>query len=489
MTRTIRKTKSKRPKPRDPAARSARRRRLGLACGIALLLTAGLCAWRWWPAQPAAISDAAQPAVEVAPPPTIETQGVDVAVAQAIDRARQSVQQTPRSADAWGELGMVLLSHNFDAEAATCFAQAAALDRQDARWPYLHARSILSTDQQGAVPLLERAVELCANVPAAPRLTLVETLLQMQQLEQAEPHLAAVLSQDPKNPRARLAAAQLLTLRGDARACVKQLESLLADLQVKPEFAGRNKSLELLLADSLRQVGRTEEAEQHRRRATGQTDPNWPDPYMNQVRDHWIGLKSELVQGDLLYGSKQYEESIALLRKTVATYPESIWAKMFLARALIRTGAPDSPRLDRELRLQEAQQILEESLKLDPNSVETHFWLGVSLSYQNRVAEAVQRYEKAVELKPDFAMAYSNLATCRERLNDPDGTAAALEGAIRAKPDLVRPRILLGALLLKQGKLDQAESQLRAAHRLEPNDPQIRQLLQQLADQRAKQGP
>ena len=94
-----------------------------------------------------------------------------------------------------------------------------------------------------------------------------------------------------------------------------------------------------------------------------------------------------------------------------------------------------------------------------------------------------------MELKPDFAMAYSNLATCRERLNDPDGTAAALEGAIRAKPDLVRPRILLGSLLLKQGKLDQAESQLRAANRLEPDDPQVRQLLQQLADQRAKPGP
>ena len=53
-------------------------------------------------------------------------------VRDVIQAARQNVQQKPRAADAWGLLGMTLLTHLFDRDADRCFAEAARLDPKDA---------------------------------------------------------------------------------------------------------------------------------------------------------------------------------------------------------------------------------------------------------------------------------------------------------------------------------------------------------------------
>src|SRR5438034_5577484 len=44
-------------------------------------------------------------------PPAIDLSGADPVVAQAIEQARTEVLQQPRSAVAWGRLGMVLAGH------------------------------------------------------------------------------------------------------------------------------------------------------------------------------------------------------------------------------------------------------------------------------------------------------------------------------------------------------------------------------------------
>ena len=48
-------------------------------------------------------------------------------LAAAITLARAEVQGAPRSAESWGHLGAVLLAHQFDREAALCFARAEQL--------------------------------------------------------------------------------------------------------------------------------------------------------------------------------------------------------------------------------------------------------------------------------------------------------------------------------------------------------------------------
>lgn len=71
---------------------------------------------------------------QTAVPPSVEVDGIDPAIVAAIDRARQAVVQSPRSAGAWGTLGMTLHAHNFETSAAECYAEAARLNTKEPRW-------------------------------------------------------------------------------------------------------------------------------------------------------------------------------------------------------------------------------------------------------------------------------------------------------------------------------------------------------------------
>ncbi|MBI5758391.1 MAG: hypothetical protein HZA46_07730, partial [Planctomycetales bacterium] len=70
-------------------------------------------------------------------PPDIDSSATSPSVARAIKDARQRVLVQPRSAEAWGRLGMLLLAHEFDEQANTCLIRAAELNPQEFRWPYL----------------------------------------------------------------------------------------------------------------------------------------------------------------------------------------------------------------------------------------------------------------------------------------------------------------------------------------------------------------
>src|SRR3954454_12811393 len=86
-----------------------------LLVGGALLVGGlGLAYWHTPPSHPAM-------------PPTFDFTHMDPAVGRAVADAREQVIKFPRSADAWGKLGMILLGHQLSPEAADCFARAEQL--------------------------------------------------------------------------------------------------------------------------------------------------------------------------------------------------------------------------------------------------------------------------------------------------------------------------------------------------------------------------
>src|SRR5437762_728489 len=111
------------------AAKRRRRRRRYLLPVTAVILVGALIAALgvWW-------SRRANPPV----PPMVDLTGVDPAVCRAVEAARTAVLQSPKSADAWGKLGMVLMCHGLPVEASkACLVQAERLDPRQPRWPYL----------------------------------------------------------------------------------------------------------------------------------------------------------------------------------------------------------------------------------------------------------------------------------------------------------------------------------------------------------------
>jgi hypothetical protein len=92
----------------------------------------------------------------VVEPPAIELAGVDPAVVRAVEAAQEALNQAPRSADAWGQLGKTLLAHGFYVPAYTCLAQAERLDPIKVHWPYLQGIALISSDPPDPAQAIEK---------------------------------------------------------------------------------------------------------------------------------------------------------------------------------------------------------------------------------------------------------------------------------------------------------------------------------------------
>src|SRR5262245_13045868 len=178
--------------------------------------------------------------VEIPEPPTVELANLEPPAVTAIQQARAAVLQSPRSAAAWGRLGVVFAAFGFFSDARVCFACAERLDPRDFRWPYLQAQATKLNDPE-TIPKLQRAVDVAPNLPDSVRLDLAEALLAHGRLDEAEQHLRAVLRHDSANPRAHLVLARLAFARG-------RLDESLASLQHATDSPFTQKAACLLLA-------------------------------------------------------------------------------------------------------------------------------------------------------------------------------------------------------------------------------------------------
>ena len=151
------------------------------------------------------------------PPPLVDLTETDPAVAAVVKTARERVLAAPRSGQAWGHLGKVLLANEYYREAQVCLARAERLDPRNPRWPYFQA-GINPANNPEAVAKLRRTIELCGDEPLTPQLRLAETLLAEGQVEEASKLFDRILSLSPGNPWAELGlAARIVRARRLAR--------------------------------------------------------------------------------------------------------------------------------------------------------------------------------------------------------------------------------------------------------------------------------
>src|SRR5581483_7715334 len=121
-----------------------------LVVGLVAVALAGAGGAAWWYATRPAVPD----------PPPVPDRVTDPTVRAAAEEARAGVLRDPRSAAAWGEYGLVCRANGLNAESNVCFAQAARLDPDDARWPYLIGVLDLRFAPDEAPPHLQAAYRL-----------------------------------------------------------------------------------------------------------------------------------------------------------------------------------------------------------------------------------------------------------------------------------------------------------------------------------------
>jgi tetratricopeptide (TPR) repeat protein len=419
------------------------------AAAVALLLgAAGAGVYRW----------ASAPA-----PPAIDLAGADPEVAQAVEEACDRVREAPRSADAWGRLGMVLLAHEIRTAAASCFARAEDFDPGEPRWPYLHALALLqdNPDPDAGLGPLERAAERCGTV-AVPRLRLGEVLLRLGRLDEAERQFRAVLEAMPNNPRAELGLGRVAAARGD-------LEGSLDHLRRSAEALPGVRATHLLLAEVHHQRGDgPAEEEELALLANLPDDFPWPDPYLEQVQQLRVGVRPRAQWADALLKEGRGPEAVKVMREAVRTHPDSPVASLGLGRTLAAVGDYDG-----------AEHALRRAVELRPEDAQAQYDLGVVL-HRRGSGQAAASFRKATELLPTLALAHFGLGLCLQEEGDRAGAIRSFRAAVRYKPDYAAAHKLLGLALAQEGQDAEALAHLQQAVQLDPADEEAKQGLERL---------
>ncbi|MCI0682936.1 MAG: tetratricopeptide repeat protein [Gemmataceae bacterium] len=409
-------------------SRPPRSRRAWAWSALALILLGVAVAWR--------LRD---PAPD---PPQVPLENIDPSVRAAVTEARLAVTQSPRSAAEWGRFGMVLFAHEFGDAARVALAQAALLDPEEPRWPYLQGR-LLYRDPEQALPHLERAVALCHDRPPAPRLKLAETLLELGRLDDAERHFRQALAADPRHPRVHLGLGQLALAREQWPAAVEHLQGCAAT-----PYA-RQKGFALLAAAYRRIPGRIHDAV--RAAARAQQPP--PDLSFDQLDDEFIQEVAQLGVGrnhrraaarNLLTQGRP-REAVPLLQSLARDYPDDTLTLVLLAEVLLRGED-----------WRGAASAAERALRRDPLAAQAHFYLGVArfeLAQRQgtAVTAALEPLRRATELKPDHGYAFNYLGRALQRAGRTEEACSAFLNAVRCYPAFVDPHLHLADMWLDSG--------------------------------------
>ena len=128
--------------------------------------------------------------------------------------------------------------------------------------------------------------------------------------------------------------------------------------------------------------------------------------------------------GALVYTLGHRDEAIGCFRRAAATGGKTSFGRLGKARALLT-----------EDRNQEAEQVLRQTLALDPGNAMAHDLLGNLLSEFGRFDEARECFERAIAIAPLLAGSYYDLVRCRPVTSDDDGLLQRMEAAL-ATPGL-----------------------------------------------------
>jgi tetratricopeptide (TPR) repeat protein len=125
--------------------------------------------------------------------------------------------------------------------------------------------------------------------------------------------------------------------------------------------------------------------------------------------------------GALVHELGHRDEAIGRFRRAAATGGNTSFGRLGEARALVA-----------EDRHPEAEQVLHETLALDPRNAMAHDLLGNLLSEFGRFHEARECFERAIAIAPLLGGSYYDLVRCRPVTSSDDGLVQRMEAALAA---------------------------------------------------------
>ncbi len=372
----------------------------------------------------------------VTTPPGVQISGINPDLLDAIDRAKAKLQRIPRSADAWGNYGMLLMQNERPREALICFDEAIRYDDANPKWYYFSGIILEQTDLGKAFSRFESSHTRMLNyVPTILKMGTIR--ITMGQYDHAEKILDSARVTSPGAAEIWVQLVRLKRLQGKPRDAIK----LLTDAR----------SVNAISAELLRECAIAEMQCGHADQARLLSAESKTAAAGNLVQDTWL------------------DET-----------------RLFDFSGSVASSKADSLRQYGQF--DEAARTLASLSRRFPDRSRPALNLALMLRDQGQVAEAMQSLNKLVDGFPDDPLLRFHQAVLLAQTGStPDVVIAALNEAIRLKPDYGTARAALADTLARQGKRQEAIIQHEKAVQDSPGDPWIRfGFVSELIQQRRK---
>jgi tetratricopeptide (TPR) repeat protein len=417
--------------------------------------------------------------------PEVPLAGQDREVVEKVKVAREAVIRTPRSANAWGHLGRVLLANEIYLDIAlVCFLQAERLDPDEPRWPYFSG-GLLAGEQgkpEEGLPKLERAVLLAEGSlepTFAPRLWLAETLVSLGRYEQAAGHFTKVLAAEPNNPRAHFGLGLLAYSRGEWEQCRSHMEACLGSPEARKKAC-------VQLATVCEQLQDKEAADKYAKLAAhAPKDFDWRDPYVAQHLNLAVRARDRYRAVENLEAQGQLGNAASILEIMISEYKDDYRPHLMMGRIQGQMG-----------QFQSAEIHLLKARLMAPDKIQVHYILslvlfrkaeamlakeGDSPKVKALFEESAKSARAALAIRPDYGYAHMSLGLALKRLGQRADALAAFREAVHCNPDFADNHLFLGETLAEEGDLAAARYHLEQARLLtNPNDTRPKAALDKL---------
>ncbi len=355
-------------------------------------------------------------------------------------------------AQAFAEVGKVLLAAEYYDAAEVYFRHAQAQAPADRRWPYYlgHVHR-LRQDPTAALTSLEAARRLDGDdVPTL--LWLGQLYAQTGRAAEGTPLLERALRLQPSSASARAALGRAAL---DARRYADAVQQFEAALASEPSAL----ALHYPLASAYRGLGEARRADAHLR-LFKDVGVSMPDPLMDDVGRLLRTSLDYTVRGTRALDARRWPDAVGLFTQGLALSPGDPVLHQNLGTALYLSGDTE-----------QAVAHFQEAVRILPGYPKAHFTLGVIFDAAGHDAEAVDHLTRAVTGDPGMADARLALADALRRVGQFEAALAHYDKLLRDDPGASRARFGQAMAFVRAGRFADARGALERGASDYPDQP------------------
>jgi tetratricopeptide (TPR) repeat protein len=376
-------------------------------------------------------------------------------------------------ADAYGELGKLLMATEYLDAAEACFANAQALMPGEMRWPYYlgHVYRLKNEPARAAASFEQTLTLQPDHVPTL--VWLGEMHLAQSRPEEAEPLFTKALALRPRGAAALYGLGRVALARRDYSQAIKQLESALT-------LAPQASRIHYPLAMAYRGQGDRRNADAHLRQR-GDVDVPETDPLLEALGGLLQNAAAYEVRASEALGKREWTEAVTNLRKAIELSPKNSGTRLNLGTALYLTGDT-----------QGALEQFEAAIRLSPELPKAHYSIGVLMEASGRDREAIEHFQAAVKFDPGYVEARFQLADALRRNGRLEESLPHYADVIKTSPAISQARFGYAMALVRLRRYRDAREWLTDGMKTYPDQPgfahALARLLATSPDDRVRDG-